>query len=118
MLKIVTIVSRNSGLCGWRRGSDDPIMCIDIKVKKSSHKTNEYKNNNKLVERCKTTQNEKCCSVFVGNIMPLNLYNECLFIDSASNKTVKMVVYSFIHHSLRHVSASNCGHYRIMLQRE
>ena len=31
--------------------------------------------------------------------MPLYLCDECLFIDLASSKTVKMVVYSFIHHT-------------------
>jgi hypothetical protein len=32
-----------------------------------------------------------------GNIMPLYLFNECWFVDFASNKSVKMFVYSFIH---------------------
>jgi hypothetical protein len=31
--------------------------------------------------------------------MPLYVYNECWFIDSVSSKTVKMVVYLFIHHT-------------------
>jgi len=31
--------------------------------------------------------------------MPFYLINECWFIDSASNITVKMVVYLFSHHT-------------------
>jgi len=35
----------------------------------------------------------------LGNIMPLFLFSECCFIDFASNKSVAMVVYPFIHHT-------------------
>jgi len=36
---------------------------------------------------------------FLGNILPLYLFYECWFVDFASNKSVEMVVYSFIHHT-------------------
>ena len=53
-----------------RRGSNDPRMFIDCIGNKWSDKTNEYynesnNNNNKLVERCNTTQNEECSDCFL-----------------------------------------------------
>ena len=57
-------------------------MYVDCIGKELSNKTNEYNNNNnnnnnnKLVDPCNTVHTEKCCTLCVGNIMPLYLYNE------------------------------------------
>jgi len=59
-------------------------MYVDCIGKESSNKSNEY-NNNKLVDPCKTVHAEKCCTLCVGNIMPLYLYNEWMFIDLLSS---------------------------------
>jgi len=102
--KLVTILSQKLDCGGVRGGSYDPKMYINDTGKKSSHETNEYynysnnNNNNKLLEQCNTIQTKECCRLFLGNIMTY-LFNECWFINFASNKTVKIVVYSFNHHT-------------------